>query len=82
MIYCLVDCYNNNNNNNNNNKNNNNNNNNRAYPNSCSGQRALTLIGWFERAFIMRGGPKAQKQQPHCSSFKFRSLDWRTSYLN
>ena len=80
MIHCLVDyCYNNNNSNNNNK---NSNNNNRAYPNCCSGQRAFTLIGCFERAVILRGGTKAQKQEPHCSSFKFRSLDWRTGYLN
>ena len=33
----------------------------RAYPNPCSGQPALTLIGWFERAVILCGGTKAQK---------------------
>ena len=54
----------------------------RAYPNPCSGQRALALIGWFERAVILRGGTKVQKQQSHRSSFKFRLLDWRTGYLN
>ena len=30
----------------------------RAYPNPCSGQRALVLIGWFERAIILCGGTK------------------------
>ena len=54
--------------NNNNYNNNNNNNNKRAYPNPCSGQRALALIGWFERAVILCGGTKAQKQQSHCSN--------------
>ena len=44
----------------NNNINNNNNNN--------SGQRALALIGWFERAIILCGGTKAQKQQSHRSN--------------
>ena len=47
-----------NNHNDNNNNNNNNNNNKRAYPNPCSGQRALALIGWFERAVILSGGTK------------------------
>ena len=40
----------------------------RAYPNPCSGQRVLTLIGWFERAVILCGGTKAQKQQSHRSN--------------
>ena len=35
------------------------------YPNTCSGQRALALIGWFERGVILCGGTKAQKQQSH-----------------
>ena len=43
---------------------------------------AHALIGWFERAFILCGGTKAQKQQSHRSSFKFRLLDWCTGYLN
>ena len=47
--------------------------------NLCSGQRALGLIGWFERAVVLCGGTKAQKQ---VTSFKFRLLDWRTGYLN
>ena len=51
----------NNNSNNHNNINNNNNINKRAYPKLCSGQRALALIGWFERAVMLCGGTKAQK---------------------
>ena len=47
-----------------------------------SGQRALALIGCFEQAIILGGGKKAQKQQAHRSSFKFRLLDWRSGYLN
>ena len=31
----------------------------RVYPNLCRGQRALALIGWFERAVILCGGTKA-----------------------
>ena len=46
-------------NDNNNNSNNNNNNQKRVYPNPRSGQRALALIGWFERAVILCGGTKA-----------------------
>ena len=30
----------------------------RVYPNPRSGQRALALIGWFERAVILCGGQK------------------------
>ena len=37
----------------------------RVYPNPRSGQRALAFIGWFERAVIVCGGTKAQKQQSH-----------------
>ena len=33
-----------------------------------NGQRALPLIGWFERAVILGGGKKAQKQQAHRSN--------------
>ena len=40
----------------------------RFYTNSCSGQRALALIGWFERATILCGGTEAQKQQSHRSN--------------
>ena len=54
----------------------------RAYPNASSGQRAISLIGWFGRATILCGGTKAQKQQSDRSSFKFRLLDWPTGYLN
>ena len=46
----------------------NNNNNTRVYPNPCSGQHALALIGWFKRAIILCGGTKAQKQQSHHSN--------------
>ena len=53
-----------------------------AYPSPCSDQRALALIGWFERAVILCEGTKAQKQQSHRSSFKIRLLDWGTGYLN
>ena len=71
-----------NNDKNNNTSNNNNNNNNNNPSNPYSGQHALALIGWFERAVILCGGTKAQKQQSHRSSFKFKLLDWRTGYLN
>ena len=76
----MYSCRNNNNddgNNNGDNDNNNNNNNNRAYPSRHSGQPALALIGWFERAVTLCGGTKSEKQQSHRSSFKFRLLDWR-----
>ena len=46
----------------------NNNNNNKVYPNPRRGQHALALIGWFERAVILCGGTKAQKQQSHRSN--------------
>ena len=72
ITYCKVKFKQRNNNNNNNNNNNDNNNDNkgikglsqilRVYPNPRSGQRALVLIGWFERAVILCGGSKAQKQ--------------------
>ena len=58
----------NNNNNNDRNNNINNNNNNNPYPNPCSGQRALALIGCFQRAVILCGGTKSQKQQSHRSN--------------
>ena len=70
----------NNNNNNNNDNNNNSNNNKRAYPNPCSGQCMLALIGWFERAVTLCGGKKSPKAS--VTSLKFRLLDWRTGYLN
>ena len=54
----------------------------RAYPNVSSGQRGIALIGRFGRAAILCGGTKAQKQQSHRSSLKFRLLDWRAGYLN
>ena len=40
----------------------------RAYPNPCSGQHMLALIGWFRQAVILCGGTKVQKQQSHCSN--------------
>ena len=42
--------------------------NNNNNPNTRSGQQALALIGWFERAIILCGGTKAQKQQSHRSN--------------
>ena len=32
----------------------------KAYPNPCSGQHVLALIGWFERASILCGGTKSK----------------------
>ena len=46
----------------------NNNNNKWVYPNLRSGQRTLALIGWFERAVILFGGTKAQKQHSNRSN--------------
>ena len=46
----------------------NNNNNKWVYPNPLSGQHTLALIGWFERAIILCGGTKAQKQQSNRSN--------------
>ena len=40
-------------------------------------------LNWLVRmAVILCGGIKAQKQQSHRLSFKFRLLDCRTGYLN
>ena len=50
------------------NNNNNNNNNKRAYPNPCSDQPVLALIGCFEWAVILCERTKAQKQQSHRSN--------------
>ena len=41
---------------------------NRDYPNPCSGQSMLALIGWFDWVVILCGGTKAQKQQSHSNS--------------
>ena len=50
------------------NKNNNNNDNKKVDPNPRSGQGTLAFIGRFERAVILCGGIKAQKQQLHRSN--------------